>query len=125
MPIFSILPRFWSSNAIPRQEPINLLAANRSQLPDFVQQCPVALHYLDLLGPLPWQTFPEPFKPRTWLHADCLPKSAFIAACFIRLDQRMRYTSQLVSYLGQHPALLLPLLQQLAEMKLHMHSVLL
>jgi hypothetical protein len=106
MPIFSILPRFWSSKTIPRQKPINLLATDRSQLPDFVQQCPVALHYLDLLGPLPWDAFPEPFKPRTWLHADCLPKSAFIASCFIRLDQRMTYTSQLVSYLVQHPALL-------------------
>lgn len=106
MPISSILPRFLSTNAVPHQKPINLLAKNRSQLPDFVQQCPVALYYLDLLGPLSWHIFPEPFRPRTWLHADCLPKAAFLASCFIRLEQRMTYTSQLVSYLEQHPALL-------------------
>ena len=102
MPISSILPRFF----LPEQQPINISARKRSRLPDFVRQCPVALHYLDLLGPLPWDNFPEPFRPRTWLHDGCLSKAAFLAACFIRLDQRMTYATQLVSYLVQHPALL-------------------
>ncbi len=74
-------------------------------LPAFVQACPTTMAALNLLGPLPWEDFPEPFRPRTWLHANRLSEATLAAACLIRLEQQMTYTSQLVAYLGQHPAL--------------------
>jgi hypothetical protein len=54
----------------------------------------------------PAQAFPEPFRPRTWLHANRLSEATLAAAWLIRLEQHLTYTSQLVSYLVAHPTLL-------------------
>jgi hypothetical protein len=80
------------------------------------------MYYLDLLGLLPWDAFPEPLLSPAWLHTDKLPKAAFVMACLIRLDQRMRYTSQLVSYLCQHPALVWLLGFPLVRSRRHPHG---
>jgi hypothetical protein len=61
--------RLWLRPAptIPLERP-NLaeLAANEATLPQFVQDCPVAMKYLRLLAPLDWVNFPErPTDPGT------------------------------------------------------------
>lgn len=87
MPIPSILTRIWSNSASPRQPPINILAKNRSLLPDFVQVYPTDSHCLDLAGPLPWTAF----APRTRRQANFLSRAAFLAGCVRRLKQRMSF----------------------------------
>lgn len=64
----------------------------------------MALRYLHLLSPLAWDQFPERnlltkkgFAP--------VPYAPFVAACLIKIDQHLRYMSQLWHYLDEHPAL--------------------
>jgi hypothetical protein len=106
MSISTILPRFSSKRSCPDQWPIDQLAQTPAAIPTFVQDCHAAMAALKLLGPLPWSSFPEPFRPRTWLYQSRMPDAALAAACIIRLEQRFTFTSQLVAYLLDHPALI-------------------
>lgn len=116
MPTQAILSRIGTVRAIFRlgrrhqidedRPALNILVEDPTQLPVFVRQSPVAMKYLNLLSPLAWDRFPERQLSRTWLHGRTMPLSAFVAACFIRLDQQMAYMSQLCQYLLDHPALL-------------------
>ena len=80
------------------------LAQNRRGLPGFVRQSPVAMRYLDLLGPLAWDGFPErdltlgqPLTP--------VPYTAFCAACLVKVDHQLVTMGALRRYLVEHPAL--------------------
>jgi transposase len=106
MSISTIVTRFWPGNPYPVQQPINHLTKAPATLPGFVQACPVAMSALKLLSPIPWDAFPDRFQSRNWLYVDCMSDATLTAACLIRLEQRMCYTSQLVSYLRDHPALI-------------------
>jgi len=106
MSISTILTRIGLAGSFPAQSPLDQLAQTPAALPGFVRACPVTMAALNLLSPLPWEAFPEPFRPRTWLHANRLSEATLAAACLIRLEQHLTYTSQLVSYLVAHPALL-------------------
>lgn len=79
-----------------------LKALPREVLPDFVANCPVSMDYLELLGDLPWSTFPHERGQRG---PAPMNRAAFIAAFLIKLDQGHKYMSELRKYLCQHPAL--------------------
>jgi hypothetical protein len=80
------------------------LACHPDQLPGFVRDSAVALHFLQLLGPLAWHRFPERDLETQW-GIPTVPYAPFVAACLVKLDQQLRYMSNLRQYLVQHPAL--------------------
>jgi hypothetical protein len=73
-------------------------------LPLFVQQSPVAMRYLRLLGPLAWDALPE--RERC-LNGNPHPVTyaTFAAACLVKLDQQFVSMGALRRYLVEHPAL--------------------
>jgi hypothetical protein len=79
-------------------------AQQPQHLPPFVQQSPLAMRYVRLLGQLDWERFPErnlqPCGNRT-----PLPYAPFVAACLIKLDQHLPHLSDLRQFLVDHPAL--------------------
>lgn len=80
-----------------------------NQLPEFVQESKIALHYLHWLGRLAWHHFPE----RSALADDGhkwrgpTPQSAapFVAALLIKIDRQLPHMSDLRQFLVEHPAL--------------------
>ena len=89
---------------LPDPRPMNYWLAHEDQLPALVRRCPVALRYLQLLGPLAWERLPERRK-----HANGnplpLPYAPLAAACLIKLDQQLHSMAALRQYLVEHPAL--------------------
>jgi hypothetical protein len=83
---------------------LHQLAQDPSALPRFVQQCPVAMRHLHLLGPLHWGNFPERDLQTNW-GAPVTPYTPFVAAYLVKLEQKMLYLSHLRQYLVEHPAL--------------------
>lgn len=83
---------------------LHQLAQDPGALPRFVRESPVALRYLDLLGPLQWGNFPERELRTNW-GAPTMPYAPFAAACLVKLDQQLTYMSNLRCYLVDHPAL--------------------
>jgi hypothetical protein len=73
-------------------------------LPRFVRESAVAMHYLDLLGPLNWTAFPERDLETNW-HVAAMPYAPFVAACLVKLDQQLLYMSHLRRFLVAHPTL--------------------
>ena len=73
------------------------------RLPQFVQACASAMRILDLLGPLPWNQFPERDLQRNWGQVT-IPHAAFSAACLIKLEQNLVSMGDLRRYLVEHPA---------------------
>jgi hypothetical protein len=53
------------------------------ELPRFVQDSPVALRYLRLLGALDWSRFPERDLNTAWMIPPA-PFAPFVAACLVR-----------------------------------------
>lgn len=96
-------PRFLAPR--PAQRPsLRYWADHKQDLPRFVQQSPVAMRYLRLLGPLAWDQFP-PRQGRPNGHPHPLPYAAFAAACLVKLDQQLVSMGTLRQYLLEHPAL--------------------
>ncbi len=80
------------------------LAHNPELLPDFVRHSPVAMRYLELLGPLAWDRFPE--RDLTLgCHMRPVPYATFAAACLIKIDHKLATMGALRRYLVEHPAL--------------------
>ena len=100
-----ILPRFESLSHLWRPEPHNLRSAflRPDKLPFFVQDCPSAMRILDLLGPIPWDQFPERNLQRFWGQT-AIPHVAFSAACMIKLHENLVSMGDLHRYLIEHPA---------------------
>jgi hypothetical protein len=102
VPSFAYLQNIFA----PRSSAINeSLLKNPHKPPNFVRNSPVAQRYLDFLGILSWDKFPERelHDPRGKPPIPYLP---FVAACLVKLDQGFTYMSQLRRYLVEHPALL-------------------
>lgn len=74
-------------------------------LPRFVQDCPVALKYLGLLGCLDWSRFPERPDQRFALDVPPLPHACLAAAYLVKIEQQLAYVADLRVYLVEHPAL--------------------
>lgn len=111
MSIFSIVSRFqrispifqrFRGPSIPRNP--HQLSIRRMDLPWFVQQSPVAMRYLDLLGDLSWENMPDRDLCRNW-GKQTIPYAAFSAACLIKIDQGLHCMAQFHRYLQEHPAL--------------------
>ena len=100
-------PRRLSFLPFPRCKRPNLhyLAHHTRLLPRFVCESPVAMKYLHLLGSLDWSRFPERDLETDWGQTT-VPYTSFIAACLVKLEQRIVYMSHLRNYLVEHPALI-------------------
>ncbi len=94
---------FYKDIRLNRQN-LHILAQEPDQLPLFVQESTVAMRYLELLGPLAWDRFPERDLERNW-GIPAIPYEPFVAACLVKVDQQFRYMSRLRQYLVEHPAL--------------------
>jgi hypothetical protein len=81
------------------------LARPEAELPRFVADCAVARKYLDLLGPLDWDHFPERDPRRPWPGPTPAPRAPFVAAYLVKLHEGKAYMSDLRAYLVEHPAL--------------------
>jgi hypothetical protein len=113
MTSMSIIPRFgrlkqmgqWHSSSRPAQRPsLRYWAEHENRLPRFVQQSPVAMRYLRLLGPLAWDELPERDLHPNWI-AQPVSYAAFVAACLVKLDQQLVSMGGLRHYLVEHPEL--------------------
>jgi hypothetical protein len=94
------------SETIPLERPSpSQLARPEARLPRFVAECAVARKYLELLGPLDWDHFPERDPHRPWPGPKPAPRAPFVAAYLVKLDQGKRYMTHLRQYLVEHPAL--------------------
>lgn len=94
-------PVWWLTGAPPLDQ---LAAWPRTQLPPFVQQCPVTLGYLELLGGLDWSDFPEP-PLRHWDTRWPERRAAFVAAYLVKVEEGKKSMPDLRKFLVNHPAL--------------------
>lgn len=91
---------------VPLQRPnLAQLARSDARLPAMVAACPVARRYLELLGALDWEHFPERDPKRPWPGTRPAPRAPYVAAYLVKLDQEKRTMSSLRRYLVEHPAL--------------------
>jgi hypothetical protein len=105
-PIAQFLSPALTPSPVPLQRPnISQLAQPDAVLPRFVSKCAVARKYLDLLGPLDWEHFPERDPKRAWPGPKPTPRAPFVAAYLVKLEEQKRYMSDLREYLAEHPAL--------------------
>jgi len=105
--ILSRIDHFWQVlTAQHRSKRPNLsqLRQHPCLLPSFVRASPIAMQYLQLLGPLDWDRFPERDLETDW-GTPAVPYASFAAACLVKLDQQRVYMPQLRDYLVAHPAL--------------------
>ncbi len=96
---FDLLSRLWQ----PEQRNLHSAFLRPHKLPAFVQDCPAAMRILDLLGPIPWNLFPERNLHRFWGQTT-IPHTAFSAACLIKLNENLVSMGDLHRYLVEHPA---------------------
>jgi hypothetical protein len=75
-------------------------------LPRFVQECPVALKCLSLLGLIDWSRFPERLDQRFAPDVPPLSYACLAAAYLVKIDQQLVYVADLRVYLREHPALI-------------------
>jgi hypothetical protein len=76
-----------------------------TSLPRFVRECPVAMRFLELLGALDWDHFPDRPDQRFALAVAPLPYACLAAAYLVKLEQHLMYVADLRVYLVEHPAL--------------------
>ncbi|MCX6048037.1 MAG: transposase [Chloroflexi bacterium] len=88
----------------PRPPLSQLYQQATTTLPTFVQASPLALAYLELLGPLAWADFPEPPSPPRWSRQP-EPRAHFVAAWLIKIAEQKRSMPALRQFLVQNPAL--------------------
>ena len=86
----------------PEYADLHTLYLEPQAMPRYVHESPVAMHYLDLLGPLNWTSFPERDLETNW-HVAAMPYAPFVAACLVKLDQQLLYMSHLRCFLVAHP----------------------
>jgi hypothetical protein len=84
---------------------LDVLARPGHGLPHRVAACRMTRRYLELLGGLDWTHFPERDRHRAWPGPRPHPRSAYVAAFLIKVDQRLRCMSDLRRYLLEHPGL--------------------
>jgi len=96
----------WQRPPVPLVRPtLDVLARPETRLPAEVQACPVARKYLKLLGGLDWSHFPVRDPQRVWSGPEPEPRSPFVAAYLVKLNEPIPYMSGLRRYLIEHPAL--------------------
>ena len=103
--IVARIPLLRQPGGAKRRPNLHTLAQHRRHLPRFVRQSPVAMRYLQLLGPLAWAQFPERDLELGY-HMHPVPYAAFAAACLIKVDHHLATMGALRRYLLEHPALI-------------------
>jgi hypothetical protein len=83
---------------------LSQLALPDAALPSFVRQNSLARKYLDLLGPLDWDHFPQRDPHRAWPGPQPQPRAPYVASFLVKIDQQIRYMSKLREFLVDHPA---------------------
>jgi hypothetical protein len=83
---------------------LHSLYLHPQRLPQPVRKNPEAMHYLNLLGPLAWDAFPERDLHRNYGQPPT-PYAALAAACLVKLDQAVGTFSSLADWLTQRPSL--------------------
>lgn len=96
------LPHFLRKSTWPPQADLHTLWTHR-RLPKWVIDSSPAMRLLDLLGPLPWQHFPERDLQRNW-GQPTVPYAAFAAAALLQLNEHLVHMSDLRIYLIEHSA---------------------
>jgi hypothetical protein len=92
--------------AVPLTRPsLSQLAQPTADLPPLVANCPVARKYLDLLGALDWDHFPERPTNHPWPGPTPMPRAPYVAAYLVKLNEGLRSMGHLRRYLLEHPAL--------------------
>jgi hypothetical protein len=106
--ILSRIDHFWqilTAQRCSKRPNLSQLRQHPRLLPSFVRASTVAMRYLQLLGPLDWDRFPERDLETDW-GTPAVPYASFAAACLVKLDQQLVYMSHLRDYLVEHPALM-------------------
>lgn len=103
----SLLPYFRNlPENIPLRRPtLAHLVQQKMRLPQFVRECRTAMRYLTLLGSPDWDNFPERDPQRVWPGPKPHPRAAYVGAFLVKINQNLRYMSDLREYLVDHPAL--------------------
>jgi hypothetical protein len=65
----------------------------------------VARRYLDLLGPLAWEHFPERPNHRPGPGQEHAPRAPYVAAYLLKLNEGLKSMGNLRQFLVEHPAL--------------------
>jgi hypothetical protein len=87
--------------------PLDQLAAlPEEQLPVLVRQCPIAMRYLRRLGTLNWSHFPQRPGRRVWPGPKPAPRSPFVAAFLVKIEEQKPSMGSLRTFLVEHPALI-------------------
>ncbi len=102
LPYFQNLPE---NIPLVRSNLAQLAQTERLLLPQFVRECRTATRYLDLLGPLDWDHFPERDAHRAWPGPEPHSRAAYVGAFLVKVNQKLDYMSDLRDYLVDHPAL--------------------
>ncbi len=89
-------PTSWTNRLALHQDPPSWLT--------FAQACPIARRYHTLLAPLPWDLFPERDLNPRWI-VSAVPYAPFLAACLVKLDQKLVSMGALRRLLLEHPVL--------------------
>ena len=93
-----------------RRPPLNQLATMpRQQLPRFVQESVIACHYLEWLGALDWEHFPERCRNRgnhtKWRGPQPEAAAPYVAAFLVKVDRQLPHMTDLRQWLVEQPAL--------------------
>lgn len=83
-----------------RAREVNLMKERR-ELPGFVRASATAMRYYELLHPINWEGIPERDLERNY-GCDVLQYRAFIGACLVKVNERLRSMEQLKCYLSEH-----------------------
>jgi hypothetical protein len=106
---FAVLPNprlLFRRSALPLARPdLHTLWLQPDHLPPPIAQSALALRYLDLLGPLAWQNFPERNLQRNWGHP-AVPYAPFAVACLIKLSEQRLSMAALQTFLMDNPPLI-------------------
>jgi hypothetical protein len=73
-------------------------------LPHFVRRSALAMRIYRLLSPIDWAALPERDLARNY-GQPAVSYASFVAACLVKIDQRLVYMSDLRRFLVEHPAL--------------------
>ena len=103
-PVHNFLNHFFRSNSSKHVD-LHTCWLHPERLPGFVRESPVAMRYLDLLGPLDWTNLPERNLERDWGQA-VSPNHAFLAACLIKLEEQRDSMGDLLQFMRENPALI-------------------
>jgi hypothetical protein len=103
-PIVSRFDGLWSRFQPTMGLDLHSLYLHPERVPKAVRAAPEVQHYLNLLGPLDWNAFPERNLQRNYGQPST-PYAALAAACLVKLEQGIGSCSELVSWLADHPSM--------------------